>query len=84
MVLDLLRYPVLNTPKYTRLFEKNQYCFDVDKKLAKPQIKKLLENYFNIKILAVNTHCPRQKRKRFKKSSNFKRVIITVNTKINL
>uniref|UniRef100_UPI0030031572 ribosomal protein L23 n=1 Tax=Prototheca miyajii TaxID=2034260 RepID=UPI0030031572 len=84
MILDLLRYPVINTPKSARLLENNQYCFDVDRKLTKPQIKKLIENYFNIKVLSINTHCPRRKWKRSGKLSRYKRVIITLNSKLNL
>lgn len=84
MVLDLLQYPITNTSKAARLLENNQFSFDVDKKLTKPQIKKLIENYFNIKILSLNTHRPRRKWKRSGISSRFKRVIITVNSNINI
>ena len=84
MMLDLLQYPVIKTPKATRLLENNQFSFDIDKKLTKPQIKKLVEDYFNIKVLAINTHRPPRKLKRSNSSPRSKRVIITVSSNINL
>ncbi len=41
MMIDLVKYPVL-TEKSVRLIENNQYTFDVDLRLHKPQIKKLI------------------------------------------
>nr|Q9TJQ6.1 RecName: Full=Large ribosomal subunit protein uL23c; AltName: Full=50S ribosomal protein L23, plastid [Prototheca wickerhamii]AHK09985.1 ribosomal protein L23 [Prototheca wickerhamii]CAB53115.1 50S ribosomal protein L23 [Prototheca wickerhamii] len=84
MMLNLLQYPVIKTPKATRLLENNQYSFDIDKKLTKPQIKKLVEEYFNIKVLAINTHRPPRKIKRSGSAPRSKRVIITVSANINL
>lgn len=86
MLLDLLQYPVLNTKKVSCLINKNQYTFEIDKKLSKPQIKKLIEEFFKIKVLAINTHRLPQKFKRFRSSSRSfrKRVIITVSSNINL
>ena len=43
MMLDLVKYPVIRTEKATRLIENNQFSFDVDVRLTKPQIKKLIE-----------------------------------------
>ena len=46
------------------LLEKNQYTFDVDLKLTKPQIKQLIEELFQVKVMAVNTHRPSKKETR--------------------
>jgi large subunit ribosomal protein L23 len=81
MMIDLIKYPVL-TEKSVRLIENNQYTFDVDLRLYKPQIKKLIEDLFHVKVIAVNTHRPPRRKKRLGLSqgikARYKRVIITL------
>jgi large subunit ribosomal protein L23 len=72
MLIDLVKNVVL-TEKSVRLIENNQYTFDVDIKLTKPQIRKLIEDFFKVKVSAINTH----RLPRTSKSKN-KRVIVTV------
>lgn len=83
MMIDLVKYPVL-TEKSVRLIENNQYTFDIDLRLNKPQIKKLIEELFKVKVIAVNTHNPPRRKKRLGFSQGFKarykRVIITLKT----
>nr|WVH38984.1 50S ribosomal protein L23 [Ulva taeniata] len=80
-MIDLIKYPVI-TEKSFRLIEKNKYTFDVDKRLTKPQIKKILEGLFQINITSVNTHLPPTKKKRLGLKQGYKvrykRVIITI------
>ena len=80
-MIDLIKYPII-TEKSCRLIEKNKYTFDVDKKLTKVQIKKILEKLFKINIISLNTHLLPIKKKRlgFKQGykTNYKRVIITI------
>lgn len=80
-MIDLIKYPVI-TEKSCRLIEENKYTFDVDKKLTKSQIKKILENLFKINIISVNTHLPPIKKKRLGLKqgykTRYKRVIITI------
>ncbi len=83
-MLDLVKYPVIRTEKATRLIENNQFSFDVDGRLTKPQIRKLIEEFFDVKVLAVNTHRPPRKMKRFGSQAKFKRVIVTVNSDVTL
>jgi len=83
-MLDLIKYPVIRTEKATRLIENSQFSFDVDVRLTKPQIKKLIEDFFNVKILAINTHRPPRKIKRLGSRPSFKRVIITVESTVSL
>lgn len=72
MLIDLVKNVVL-TEKTVRLIENNQYTFDVDPKLTKPQIKKLIEDFFKVKVSSINTHrLPSTSKKRSK------RVIVTV------
>ena len=84
MMLDLVKYPVISTEKATRLIENNQFSFDVDVRLTKPQIRKLVEEFFNVKVLAVNTHRPPRNNKRLSTRLNSKRVIITIGGDVTL
>lgn len=88
MIIDLVKYPVL-TDKSVRLVENNtQYTFDVDLKLNKLQIKKLIQDFFQVDVLAVNTHRPPRKKKVLGASkgyrSRYKRAIITLKSGIKI
>jgi large subunit ribosomal protein L23 len=80
-MIDLVKYPVL-TEKATRLLDANQYTFDVDLKANKTTLKALIENYFNVKVVSINTHRPPRKKRRIGRSqgyrTQYKRVIITL------
>lgn len=84
MMLDLVKYPVIRTEKATRLIENGQFSFDVDVRLTKPQIRKFVEEFFNVKVLAVNTHRPPRKIKRLSSKPSYKRVIVTVDSSVTL
>jgi large subunit ribosomal protein L23 len=81
MIIDLVKYPVL-TEKSVLLIENAQYTFDVDLKLNKLQIKKLIQDLFQVNVIAVNTHRPPRKKKALGSSkgykARYKRVIITL------
>lgn len=77
-MLDLVKYPVIRTEKAIRLIENNQVSFDVDVRLTKPQIRKLVEEFFNVKVLAVNTHRPPRKNTRLSSRIKIKRAIVTI------
>ena len=80
-MIDLVKYPVI-TEKTVRLIENDQYTFDLDLRLSKPQIKKLIEELLGVVVIAVNTHRPPRKKKRLGLSQGFKtsykRVIVTI------
>ena len=84
MMLDSIKYPVLRTEKATRLIENNQFSFDVDVRITKPQIRKLVEEFFEVKVLAVNTHRPPRKQQRLGAAPSRKRVIVTVDSAVGL
>ena len=81
MMIDLVKYLVL-TEKSVRLIENNQYTFDVDVRLTKPQIKQLFETLFNVNVIGINTHCPPRQRVRLGSKAGYraryKRVILTL------
>lgn len=81
MIIDLVKYPII-TEKSVSLIQNSQYTFDVDLKLNKLQIKKLIQDIFEVKVIAVNTHRPPRKKKVLGSAkgyrSNYKRVIITL------
>jgi large subunit ribosomal protein L23 len=77
MMIELVKCPVV-TEKSVQLLERNQYTFDVDLKLRKPQIKQLIEELFHVEVLAVNTHRPPRKKRGRGYKTNCKRAIITI------
>lgn len=50
----LIKRPLV-TEKTTKLMEENKYCFMVDPKANKTQIKQAVEEIFKVKVKAVNT-----------------------------
>jgi large subunit ribosomal protein L23 len=82
-MIDLIKYPIVSFKSYRALVENNQYMFNVDIRLTKPQIKKLIEQYFGVTVLNVNTHRPPRKKRLYIPTSpgyknRYKRVIITL------
>jgi len=79
--LEIIKYPVI-TDKATRLLEKNQYSFIVDKYADKIKIKSAIEDLFNVKVLKVNTCNLPRKKKRVGRyigwKSQYKKAIITL------
>jgi large subunit ribosomal protein L23 len=52
-VYDVLRRPIV-TEKSTALSNAaNQYCFEVDRRANKMQVKDAVETAFNVKVMAV-------------------------------
>jgi large subunit ribosomal protein L23 len=66
-LLKLIKYPSL-TEKSINLYGERQYTFIVDRSLTKTQIKFILENIFNVKIIKVNTAVLPHKKRRVGKS----------------
>jgi len=81
IIMDEVKYPIL-TEKTIRLLEKNQYSFNVSQKSTKTQIKKWIENFFNVKEKAINSNIKKKKKKRIGPiighSVRYKRMIITL------
>nr|ARO91134.1 50S ribosomal protein L23 [Flintiella sanguinaria] len=79
--LDIIKYPII-TDKATRLIEENQYSFFVNPKANKTIIKKAIEYIFNVKVCAINTYNPPEKKRTLGKFSgnraHYKRAIITL------
>ena len=60
---QIIKYPII-TDKATRLLEKNQYSFIVDRYSDKTTIKTTIEYLFNVKVIKVNTcRLPRKKKR---------------------
>ncbi len=51
---DIIRYPII-TDKTTKDLENNKYYFKVTKRSTKQQIKKTIENVFEVKVKSINT-----------------------------
>lgn len=51
---DIIKKPIV-TEKTTRLMELNKYCFMVDRRANKLQIKEAIEEIFKVKVKDINT-----------------------------
>jgi large subunit ribosomal protein L23 len=68
---QIIKYPII-TDKATRLLEKNQYSFIVDRSSDKITIKAAIEYLFNVKVIKVNTCRLPRKQKRVGKYIGWK------------
>jgi large subunit ribosomal protein L23 len=83
---------VLLTEKGTKLSEEqNKFLFKVSKDANKVEIKRAVEELFNVRVMAVNTMCRKGKKKRqrtahFGVTAAWKRAVVTLHAEdsINL
>jgi large subunit ribosomal protein L23 len=84
---DLIRSPVV-TEKSTSLVAQNKYIFKVDVSASKLQIKKAIEEIFEVTVAKVNTINIVGKVKRFRgilgKRKSYKKAVITLNDGQNI
>jgi large subunit ribosomal protein L23 len=77
----IIKRPLV-TEKSTSLMEENKYCFVVDPRANKNQIKQAVEEIFKVKVIAVNTSNVLGKIKRQGRFSgrrpSWKRAIVTL------
>lgn len=62
---DVLLAPVISEKSYDRISESNSYTFFVHPKTNKLEIKKAVEQMFDVTVLRVNTMYRKGKKKRF-------------------
>jgi len=79
---DIILKPVV-TERSTDLMEQNKYTFLVRKSANKIQIKKALEEIFNVKVKAVNTMNVKGKKRRLGRfpegiRPGYKKAIVTL------
>lgn len=81
-MFDYLYRAVDTTEKARTLAKQSKYMFDTDETLTKPELKKLFEAIYDIKIVKVHCHNLPLKRKRVRSQQGFKarrkRVILTL------
>ncbi len=77
----IIKRPII-TEKSNRLMAENKYCFVVDPRANKHQIKQAVEEIFKVKVVAVNTMRMRGKVKRLGRSEgrrpDWKKAIVTL------
>nr|YP_009145416.1 ribosomal protein L23 [Cryptoglena skujai]AKL39041.1 ribosomal protein L23 [Cryptoglena skujai] len=72
-MIDLIKSQVL-TDKSTKLLQQNKYTFDVSVRLNKPQVKQLIEEVFDVKVISLNSLILPSKKRRLGKFEGFKNV----------
>lgn len=61
----IIRKPRLSE-KATRAMEVKQYCFDVDPRASKDEIKTAIQAIYKVRVLGVNTQVRKAKKRRTK------------------
>jgi large subunit ribosomal protein L23 len=78
---ELVKRPLI-TERSTKLMEENKYCFLVDPKANKTQIKQAIEEIFKVKVKTVNTFNRLGKIKRMGRHEgrrpSWKRAVVTL------
>ncbi|MFO0677182.1 MAG: 50S ribosomal protein L23 [Polyangiaceae bacterium] len=79
---QIVKRPIVLTEKASLLRNANQVIFEVAREANKIQIRKAVENLFNVKVDSVNTLLMRGKDRRmgggYGKMQNWKKAIITL------
>lgn len=78
---DIIRRPLI-TEKATYLLEDNKYCFEVDRRANKTQIKQAVEEIFKVRVEKVHTLSvpskPRRLGRYVGRTSAWKKAIVTL------
>ncbi|MBO9324204.1 MAG: 50S ribosomal protein L23 [Roseiflexus sp.] len=78
---QIIRRPLI-TEKNTNLMRFNKYSFEVDRNATKPQIKRAIEEIFNVRVTAVHTMNVRGKLRRrgrqYGYTADWKKAIVTL------
>ena len=62
---DVLIEPLISEKSYDRIADSNSYTFFVHKNSNKPEIKRAVQELFDVDVLSVNTMYRKGKKKRF-------------------
>ena len=62
---DVLIQPLISEKSYDRIADSNSYTFFVHTSSTKPEIKRAVEEIFEVDVLSVNTMYKKGKKKRF-------------------
>ena len=62
---DVLISPVISEKSYDRISDSNAYTFFVHSDANKPEIKRAVQELFDVEVLSVNTMYRKGKKKRF-------------------
>ena len=62
---DVLVQPLISEKSYDRIADSNSYTFFVHTSSTKPEIKRAVEEIFEVDVLSVNTMYKKGKKKRF-------------------
>lgn len=78
---DIILRPII-TENSTEMMEDGKYTFEVDVRANKVEVKKAIEQIFDVKVKKVNTLKSPRKRKRYGRYSGFtalrKKAIVTL------
>jgi large subunit ribosomal protein L23 len=73
---EIIKRPIITEKSMLQVEELNKYTFSVDKRANKVQIKKAVEELFNVKVTKVNIIKSAQKQKRVGQYTGFKTEVV--------
>ncbi|MCF7926407.1 MAG: 50S ribosomal protein L23 [Candidatus Izimaplasma sp.] len=73
---EIIKHPIITEKSMLQVEEQNKYTFNVDKRANKIEIKKAVEELFDVKVVKVNKMRTAPKRKRVGQHEGFKPVIV--------
>lgn len=72
---EIIKRPIITEKSMLMVEDQNKYTFSVDKRANKVQIKKAVEELFEVKVLNVNKMNTMPKKKRVGQHSGFKAAV---------
>ena len=73
---EIIKRPIITEKSMLLVEEQNKYTFSVDKRANKVQIRKAVEELFNVKVTKVNKIKTAPKMKRVGQHSGFKAEVV--------
>ena len=80
---DVLIAPLISEKSYDRIADSNSYTFFVHKNSNKPEIKRAVQELFDVDVLSVNTMYRKGKKKKRGRSKKRKRQLLPQATKLH-
>lgn len=75
LAAEIIKKPIITEKSMLLVENENKYTFSVDKRANKVQIKKAVEELFNVKVVKVNKINTLPKKKRVGQHSGFKAAV---------
>jgi large subunit ribosomal protein L23 len=81
--IKVIKEPIITEKTTSKMESENKYSFRVDSRAGKSEIKKAVEQMFNVRVIKVNTKTRKSKPRRLRlrhegKTSSWKEAVVTL------